>query len=426
VAKCKNSEAEPPLNFELPNFPMEEDKFPSDEFSENPGTLNDGNDDPSADYEIAAPSSESENKPEENLPKKKKKKSHFREWFEALLFAFIGVLLVKAFIFEPFAIPSDSMDNTLLAGDYIVVNKLAYGARLPMTPLSIPFSHQTVGGMPAYLEWWKWGYHRVPGYSEIKNNDVIVFNFPAEDLFPLTGKPKNYPVDHRTHFIKRCIGLPGDTLRITDREVFINNKPLPFPEKVIFNYVVKLDSADRDSVRLQKLGMLRESQQGKYLLYTFPLLPAQADSLKRVKQVISVEPELSRAGIYDEQLFPHSQKFPWNLDNYGSIVIPKKGDTVKLTADSLALYERIIVNYEHNTIDVRNDSIFINKTYATSYTFKMNYYFVMGDNRHYSMDSRYWGFVPEDHIVGKATMILFSYDKAAGHVRWNRCFKKIE
>ncbi len=408
---------------------MDDENFPKDELSEDPDMFTDGNDDPSADYEIAIPEIIPTGEFANPIPpkKNKKRKAPIREWLEALVFAFVGVLFVKAFIFEPFAIPSDSMDNTLLPGDYIIVNKLAYGARLPMTPLSLPFSHQTVGSFRAYVRWWDWGYHRIPGYSEIKNNDVIVFNFPAEDLFPLNGeKPTNYPVDHRTHFIKRCIGLPGDTLMICDREVFVNRKALPYPKDVLFNFVIKIDSTKRDSVNLKKMGMLRESQQGKYFIYTLSLLPQQADSLRKIKQIIEVEPELSRIGIFDEQVFPHSQKFPWNLDNYGSIVIPKKGATVKLTADSLPLYERIIVSYEHNVIDVRNDSIFINKIYATTYTFQMNYYFVMGDNRHYSMDSRYWGFVPEDHIVGKATMILFSYDKVAGHVRWNRCFESIK
>lgn len=412
---------------------MDDLTIPNEEQFENSDLFIDGNDDPSADYEINSEvdsiniPNENTESPKENLVPKKKKRAPIREWFEALAFAFIGVLIVKAFIFEPFAIPSDSMDDTLFAGDYIVVNKLAYGARLPLTPLSIPFSHQTIGSFPAYATWWTWNYHRVPGYSEIKRNDIIVFNFPAEDLFPLTtGQSINYPVDHRTHFIKRCVGLPGDTFRIIDREIFVNGKELPFPKNVLFNYIVKMDSANHKSVNLKKLGMLRESEQGKYILTTLSLLASQADSLSLIKQIISVEPELSHAGIFDGQLFPHDEKFAWNLDNYGSMIIPKKGSTIHLSEDSLPLYERIIVNYEHNRIDVKNDSIFINGKYATTYTFKMNYYFMMGDNRHFSMDSRYWGFVPEDHIVGKATMILFSYDKPNGHVRWNRCFKSIE
>jgi signal peptidase I len=413
---------------------MEEEKFPVDESSENPELFNDGNDDPSADYETEKGTGDEgqvtgeneEENPKKKNKKKKKKKHPLREWTEALVFAFIGVLFLKTFIFEPFAIPSDSMDNTLLAGDYIVVNKLAYGPRLPMTPLSVPFSHQTIGNSPSYVDWWQIPYERIPGYSEVKRNDVIVFNFPAEDIFPLNGHAKNYPIDHRTHFIKRCIGLPGDTLEIIDREVFINGKSLPYPKYVLFNYTVKMDSTKRDSVKLEKLGMVTNSHQGRFVLSSLSLLPSQADSLRLLKQVISVDVELSPKGSYNDQLFPRSQKFPWSLDNYGKIVVPKKGATVKLTVDSLPLYLRIITSYEHDSVNVRNDSIFIEGKYATTYTFKMNYYFMMGDNRQYSMDSRYWGFVPEDHIVGKATMILFSYDKVNGHVRWGRCFKSIE
>lgn len=401
----------------------------TDEFQEETENLVPLNDDPSADYEISLPA-ETEKPAEEtagNPAPKKKKKSALRDWAEALLFAFIGVLILKALVFEPFAIPSDSMDNTLLAGDYIVVNKLAYGARLPITPFSIPFSHQTIGdSFPAYSDWWQVPYTRIPGYSDIKRNDVLVFNFPAEDLFPMNGKARVFPVDHRTHFIKRLVALPGDTLEIIDREVFVNSAALPFPAKVMFNYVIKIDQLKKDSVKLDGLGMIRESEQGKYVLYTVTLQKEQADSLRLIPQIVSVDPELTRKGLYDEQLFPHSEKFPWNLDNYGKMVVPKKGVTVPLTPDSLALYQRIIVNYEHNTITVKNDSIFINGKYANSYTFQLNYYFVMGDNRHYSMDSRYWGFVPEDHIVGRASAILFSYDKKNGKIRWDRCFESIE
>src|ERR1041385_5679360 len=280
---------------------MDEEKYPDSELFENPDAFNDGNDDPSADYEMRSESDEGQVtiEPVSEKNKKPKRKKHpLREWTEALIFAFIGVLFLKTFIFEPFAIPSDSMDNTLLAGDYIVVNKLAYGPRLPMTPLSVPFSHQTIGNSPSYVEWWKIPYVRIPGYSEIKRNDVIVFNFPAEDIFPLNGHAKNYPIDHRTHFIKRCIGLPGDTLEIIDREVFIDGDTLPFPKCVLFNYIVKMDSTKRDSVNLKKLGMMTESRQGRFYFYSLPLLPSQADSLRLLKQIISVEAELSQKGSY--------------------------------------------------------------------------------------------------------------------------------
>jgi signal peptidase I len=401
---------------------MEENQNHNEEYSSD--EIPNGIDDPSADYELTetieeVPATESKEE-------KKRKKSALRDWAEALVFAFIGVLILKAFVFEPFAIPSNSMDGTLLPGDYIVVNKLAYGARLPMTPLSIPFSHQSVGSWKAYCEWWTIPYTRIPGYSEVKRNDVMVFNFPAEDLFAMNGKANNYPVDHRTHFIKRVVALPGDTFQILDQQIIINGDSLPVPAHLKFNYVLKIDSARKDSVHLEKFGLAQMTPQGKFILYTVNLERKQADSLRLVPQIVSVEPEVSRKGLYDEQLFPGAENFPWNLDNYGKILVPKKGQTIKLSSDSLTLYIRTIVNYEHNTVQQQHDSIFINGKYAETYTFQMNYYFVMGDNRHFSMDSRYWGFVPENHIVGRASMILFSYDKLNSSVRWNRCFEGIE
>ncbi|HTF04205.1 MAG TPA: signal peptidase I [Bacteroidia bacterium] len=377
-------------------------------------------DDPSADYEQSvAPV------PDETTPKKKRK-SHLREWTEAVVVAFVGVIILKSFFFEPFAIPSDSMSGTLLSGDYVVVNKLSFGARMPITPLTIPFTHQSVWGMKSYSDAIQFPYARIPGFGGIDRNDVIVFNFPAEELFPLEGEAKNYPVDHRTHFIKRCIALPGDTLQIRDKTVFINGKETGIPLHVMFNYVIKVDSSKTDSLDFTKLGMVRESRQGKYAYYTITMIPATADSLKLNPKIISVEPELSPPGSFDEQVFPHEEKLSWNLDNYGPLIIPKEGQTITLSVDSLSIWERIIVDYEHNEMTVKEDSIFINGKYTTTYTFKMNYYFVMGDNRHFSMDSRYWGFVPEDHIVGIATMILFSYDKVNGSVRWGRTFQSIE
>ena len=397
-------------------------------------------DDPSADYELPESDSTSADAAEaetvltetaaetEVTGKKKKRKHPVREWIEALVFAFAGVLLLKLIVFEPFAIPSDSMDRTLETGDYIIVNKLAYGARMPMTPLSLPFGHQTIGtsGTKAYLDWWKWGYNRLPGYSEVERGDVIVFNFPAEDLFALNGHTHEYPVDHRTYFIKRVVAIPGDTLTIRDREVFINNRQQNAPGLALFNYIIKMDTVKADSVKLTGLGLLRENRQGQYIMYTVALLPKQADSLRLIKQIISVEPELSKSGSFDEQIFPHNEFYPWNLDNYGPLVIPMAGKSIKLTVQNLPIYQRAIVDYEHNKIEQKGDSLYINGKLDSVYTFQMNYYFVMGDNRHYSMDSRYWGFVPEDHIVGRAAMILFSYDRKNKSVRWNRCFESVE
>jgi signal peptidase I len=386
-------------------------------------------DDPSADYELQNTIEEqkAEAQTEEQVsPAGKKKKSHIREWTEAIVVAFFGVLILKAIVFEPFAIPSDSMSGTLMAGDYVVVNKLSFGARLPITPLTIPFTHQTIFGVQSYSDALQFPYMRIPGFSEIERNDVIVFNFPAEDEFPMDGKENNFPTDHKTHFIKRCIAIPGDTITIKDKVVFINSKEFAAPDKAVFNFVIKADTSKKDSLDFKSLGMVRESQQGKYAYYTITLRQATADSLKLNPNIISVEPELSPAGSYDETVFPHEEKLSWNLDNFGPLVVPKEGMTITLHPDSLAMWERIIVNYEHNEMQVNGDSVFINGIYAPTYTFKMNYYFVMGDNRHFSMDSRYWGFVPEDHIVGIATTILFSYDRNAGSVRWNRLFEGIE
>ena len=384
-------------------------------------------DDPSADYEqqintepVLPVQDEVISAPE------KKKKSHIREWTEAVVVAFLGVLILKAIVFEPFAIPSDSMSGTLMAGDYVVVNKLRFGARLPITPLTVPFTHQTIFGVQSYSDILQWPYMRIPGYAEIERNDVIVFNFPAEDEFPMDGRPNEYPTDHKTHFIKRCIAIPGDSITIKDKVVYINGKELPAPVKAVFNFVIKADTSKKDSLDFKQYGMVRESQQGKYAYYTITLRQSTADSLKLNPNIISVEPELSPSGSYDETVFPHEEKLSWNLDNFGPLVVPKEGMTITLHTDSLSLWERIIVNYEHNELSVNGDSVYINGKYAKTYTFKMNYYFVMGDNRHFSMDSRYWGFVPEDHIVGVATTILFSYDRNAGSVRWDRLFEGIE
>lgn len=358
--------------------------------------------------------------------KKKRKKSLLREWTEAFLFAFLVVMIIRIFFFETFSIPSSSMEGTLHAGDYIVVNKLAYGPRMPITLLSIPFTHQSISSMPSFLDWIQLPYMRIPGYADMKHGDVVVFNFPAEDKFPVDGKAQLYPVDHRTHFVKRLAGLPGDTFELRDGMAWANGKALDVPKLLMFDYVVKVDTAIRDTHLLRQLGMTQEIRKGDHWTYTAYLRKTFADSLKKNPKIVSVDPAVDKPGFYDDGVFPNDAIYAWNPDNYGPVVIPKKGQTVRISADSLSLYRRIIVNYEHNDLMVRNDSIFLNGKYASTYTFKMNYYFMLGDNRHNSFDSRYWGFVPEDHIVGRAAFIIFSYDHDKGGVRWDRCFKSVE
>jgi signal peptidase I len=347
----------------------------------------------------------------------KKKKTKIREWTEAILFAFFAVMLFRLFLFEAFTIPSSSMEKSLLKGDYILVSKLHYGARMPLTPLSLPFFHQHLTErLKSYLDWISFPYYRFPGVSQMKINDIVVFNTPESDEFP---------VDHRTYYIKRCMGTPGDTFEIRGSKVYANGKMIEAPLNQESDYIVKTDSTALDSARLQALNVTDMNVAPVHGHYLVELTSASADSIRTWKNVVSVTLNSPKKGQKDEGLFPYGKNFNWNLDNYGPMLIPRKGATVKLSIDTLPLYRKIIVEYEHNQLETRHDSIFINGKYTTDYVFKMNYYFMMGDNRHFSLDSRFWGFVPEDHVVGKAVLILTSIDRSTKHWRWDRVFKKI-
>ncbi len=361
-----------------------------------------------------------ENLPENSESKPLKKRSTLREWINAVLFALITVILIRLLFFEAFTIPTTSMEKSMLAGDFIVVSKLNYGPRMPNTPISFPFSHQTMPfttDVPSYVEWLKLPYCRFWGYSSVKRGDVVVFNYPMES---------ERPVDQRTHYVKRCVAIAGDTFEIRGRVVYINGIAEQVPAGLQFEYHVKTttkDTISRDT--LNAYGCTEGgpvSASGDYIL---TLTPEIADKLKRHKEIEEVEAMVLEKGHYQDFLFPQNPKFPWNRDFYGPLVIPKAGDSVKLSLDTLALYRRIIVDYEQNDLEIHYDTIFINGKQADYYKFKMNYYFMMGDNRHNSADSRFWGFVPEDHIVGKASLIIFSYNKELsfpGNIRWSRCF----
>ncbi len=351
-----------------------------------------------------------------------KKKIIIKEWLQAILFALVTVVLVRAFLVEAFTIPTSSMEKTLNVGDFIFVSKLSYGPRVPITPLSFPFTHQNIPGtsLQSFLTWIQIPYFRLPGTSHIKHNDIIVFNYPMETPIP---------VDHRTHYVKRCIALPGDIFEIREGNVFINDSLIQSPKDSQRNYIVRSEKRGIDADTLAMLDITEGGMISGKGDYMFALTSSAADYFKKSADITEVKTYFEKKGAYSEYIFPHNINYPWNVDNFGQLKIPKANDSVEININTLPLYERIISIYENNKLEIKHDSVFVNEKAITHYTFKMNYYFMMGDNRHNSADSRFWGFVPEDHIVGKAVIVLFSVDKEKSFFsmfKWNRFFKSIE
>ncbi|MBD9092917.1 MAG: signal peptidase I [Bacteroides oleiciplenus] len=425
-------------------------------------------------------------------------------WVDAIVFALVAVYFVNIYIFQNYQIPSSSLEKSLLVGDYLYVSKLSYGPRVPNTPLSMPLAQHTLPlvNTKSYIEWPQWDYKRVPGLGKVKRNDIVVFNFPAGDtvatnfqqtdfytlaynegqrLYPnpvnmdsLTRKqqravydlyynagrnlilsnPKMYgdivvrPVDRRENYVKRCVGLPGDTLEIKDAQVYIDGKPIENPEEMQLNYLVQTNSSyiTEDMFRelgiskddqalinneglLMEMGLTQRDAQGRLApTYDLPLTKKMYETLSGNKKLVShivMEPE-----IYSGQMYPLNLYTKWDRNNYGPIWIPKKGATIKLTEDNLPIYQRPIEAYEGNKLEIKEDGIYINGKKTDEYTFKMDYYWMMGDNRHNSADARSWGFVPEDHIVGKPIVVWLSLDKDRGwfdgKIRWNRIFKWVD
>ncbi|GAB3938256.1 signal peptidase I [Mucilaginibacter myungsuensis] len=350
----------------------------------------------------------------------KPKKSALREWGDALLFALIASTIVRGIIFSAYAIPSGSMEGSLLIGDHLFVDKLAYGARMPITPVTVPFTEPTVYGVKTYWDGIELPYYRLPGYTEPKKGDCVVFNKPEE---------LETPIDQRTTLIKRCQATPGDELRIINSQVYINGKPAANAPRSLMEYVVQTDGKDINQLLLTDLSIqtVQQLSLDQYVM----LVPL--DKLKEFKSysnIKSVEPVLVPATQYDSTIFPHSDHFKWNLDNFGPLVMPKKGMTVALNDSTLTLYRMAIESHEGNKVETNGKDILINGSKADTYTFKMNYYWMMGDNRHNSLDSRFWGYVPEDHIIGKAAVTWLSTDSSANNmlnkVRWNRFFRLIK
>lgn len=324
-------------------------------------------------------------------------------------------MVIKAFFFEVFTIPSSSMEKTLLPGDLILVNKLSYGARAPITLLTFPLSHQHLPWfeqIKAYSDFIQLPYYRF--FSDtIQRNDVIVFNYPFET---------DYPVDHRSYYIKRCIGLPGDTLKIDNKRVFINNQELELPHDAQFNYKVITNKPITNDTLLN-YDITEGGLDGLENHWELTMTDTAYYQLKSKDFIQSIKKIEVEPNVYADYIFPYHPTYLWNIDYFGEVVIPQKGMTVTLDKNNIFLYSRIIEIYEENTLEETANGFLINGEPTTTYQFKMNYYFMMGDNRHNSADSRFWGFLPENHIVGKAQTILFSMDK--GNYKWDRMFKYI-
>lgn len=381
------------------------------------------------------------------------KKTAVREWIDAAAFAVVAATLIRTFVFEAYTIPTPSMEKTLLVNDFLFVSKSAYGPRLPNTPIAMPFVHHTIPGLEvkSYVEWIHIPYIRWFA-SPIKRNDVVVFNFPVNDTLindEEHGSQKTYyqevreigrdavwntygdkiitrPVDKRENFIKRCVGIAGDTIQVINGVVQVNGKPQDvFPNSQRMYRIIDPHKTAPDPEYLKTIGIsVREEQgdirnvgNGEMLVnITNAEMAAMSPANKALfaYYTYSVAPDL----------FPYYDTIVhWSADNYGPLWIPKKGVTIPLTPDNIIRYQRCIEVYEGNKLENINGKYLLNGKAATTYTFNMNYYWLMGDNRHNSLDSRYWGFVPEDHVVGKASLIWFSWEAGP---RWKRLFTWIK
>jgi signal peptidase I len=382
----------------------------------------------------------------------KKKKSFIREWVDAAVFAIVAASIIRIFLVEAYTIPTGSMEGSLLVNDYLFVSKVSYGARTPMTPLAVPLVHNTLPffNCKSYTELVQWGYHRLPGFGHIERNDVVVFNFPAGDTVALEVQQdqdyysllRNYnndrafvknnftvlsrPVDKKENYIKRCVGIPGDTIEVRGGYLYVGNKlSKQYPHaKMTYTIATNGQVSLDEFVEEQDMNPEELNYDPNSKMYIANLSNDQVAAIKKMNGVIAIAPFVLDKNDTRDNAFPNdTANFKWNRDFYGPFIVPKAGQQVTLSLQNIALYQRIIANYEHNSLDIKDGKIYINGKEATTYTFQMNYYWMMGDNRHNSADSRYFGFVPDDHIVGKAWFVWLSFGNKG--IRWNRLFRSI-
>lgn len=436
-------------------------------------------------------------------------------WVDAIVFALVAVYFINLFFFQNYVIPSSSLEKSLLTGDYLFVSKVSYGPRIPQTPLTMPLTQHTMPlfNVKSYIEWPHWDYRRVKGFGKVELNDIVVFNYPAgdtimsdiayqgQDYYQFVyetgtnllyqqnpninlanmnalqqrdffnkaylmgrsyivqnigtyGEIESRPTDRRENYVKRCVGLPGQTLQVKNKIIYLDGKANKEPDNVQYTYMVKLNNitaADLlderyDELRKQ-LGISAEDVQSLSRLHGYdvdrgfvlnqdalrydgymPLTKNAAAQLKRQGIVTAIRPVTDK-DVYAGSMYPLNSFQGWTRDNYGPIWIPQKGKSITLTIDNLPIYERCIKVYEGNDLQVKGNQIFINGKRSNRYTFKLDYYWMQGDNRHNSADSRYWGFVPEDHIVGKPLFVWWSSDpdrKGLGGIRWSRLFMWVD
>lgn len=359
--------------------------------------------------------------------KTRKPKSKLREWFDSILFAVVVATLVRWLLLEAYTIPTPSMEHSLLVGDFLFVSKLSYGARTPQTPLQVPLTHQTIWftNIPSYVGWIQLPMYRLPGLSRVKRGDVVVFNFPPQE----PGRPK-YPVDLKTHYIKRCVAVGGDTLAIRGTTVYVNGQEQPFPEAVQFRYNVYTNQSIRPRV-FEELGIryAPDANTDVYQTnfgYRINMTPANAKKIAQLAAVEKVEIDIAEEGVGSLRVFPNHPSFNWNEDYFGPLYVPKAGSTIRMSPENVILYGNTILEYEgHSNARIQDDKLYIDDQLVEEYTFRQDYLFMMGDNRHNSLDSRFWGFVPYDHVVGKAVFVWLSVDPYAGllsKIRWRRLF----